>query len=198
MHRTLFAAALLGLAASPGLAGGPVFVPEDPVIVPPVADLPPDWTGPYVGAQLGWGWASIVESGDPDIDGDGPVGGVHLGYNQDFGTFVLGAELQYNAANIEFENDDPADTITSLAHLKLRGGYDTGATLFYGAVGVAEAESDGGDSGSGSLYGLGIEHRFSERLSGGAEYLVHQFDDFYSGGIDLEVQTLQARLSLHF
>jgi hypothetical protein len=35
-------------------------------------------------------------------------------------------------------------------------------------------------------------------VSGGAEYLVYQFDDFYSGGIDLQVQTLQARLSWHF
>jgi opacity protein-like surface antigen len=198
MRKTLSLAAVLGLVACPVLAGGPVVVPADPVITPPVVALPPDWTGPYVGGQLGLGWASIVESGDPDIDGDGPLGGVHLGYNQDFGSFVLGVELQYNVANIEFDSGDPDDTIESLAHLKLRGGYDTGATLFYGAIGVAEAQSDGGDSGSGNLYGLGIEHRFSERLSGGVEYLVHEFDDFYSGGIDLEVQTLQARVSLHF
>lgn len=111
---------------------------------------------------------------------------------------VLGVELQYNLANIEFDSGDPDNTINSLAHLKLRGGYDTGATLFYGAIGLADAEADGGASGSGSLYGLGIEHRFSERLSGGVEYLVHEFDDFYSDGIDLEVQTLQARVSLHF
>ena len=56
----------------------------------PVAPVAPvfDWTGPYVGAQLGWGWASIVESGDPDIDGDGYVAGVHAGYNYDFGNIV--------------------------------------------------------------------------------------------------------------
>lgn len=197
MSRTLVASALLGLLSLPAMAGGPVIVPDDPLpYAPPVAGS--DWTGVYVGGQLGWGWASIVESGDPDIDGDGPAGGIHLGYNHDFGKVVAGVELQYNIAKIEFENDDPDDTIERLAHLKLRGGYDAGATLFYLAAGVAQASSAGGDSGSGSLYGLGIEHRFSDRLSGGLEYLVHNFDDFYSGGIHLEVQTLQARVSLKF
>lgn len=198
MYRPLALATLIGIAAHPVLAGGPVVVPDDPIIAAPLLAPVEDWTGPYVGAQLGWGWASIVEAGDPDIDGDGYVAGLHLGYNQDFGAFVAGVELQYNAANIEFENDDPDDTIDALAHLKLRAGYDSGATLFYGAIGIAHAEAEGGASGSGSVYGVGIEHRFSERLSGGAEYLRHEFDDFYSGGIDLDVQTLQARVSLRF
>jgi outer membrane immunogenic protein len=198
MSRTLVAAALFGLIALPATAGGPVVVPADPVVVVPSPAPTPDWTGPYAGMQLGWGWASIVESGDPDIDGDGPVGGLHLGYNQDFGNIVAGVELQYNVAKIEFDDADPDATIERLAHVKLRGGYDAGATLFYVAAGIAHAKSAGGDSGSGSVYGLGVEHRFTERLSGGAEYLVHGFDDFYSGGIDLEVQTLQARISLRF
>jgi outer membrane immunogenic protein len=198
MQKALFLVAAACALGSPALAGGPVIVPADPVVALPDPLPLLDWTGPYAGVQLGWGWASIVESGDPDIDGDGYVAGVHIGYNHDFGNFVAGLELDYNAADIAFENDDPDATINRLAHLKLRAGYDAGATLFYAAAGVARAESDGDDSGSGNFYGLGIEHRFSDRLSGGAEYLTHDFDDFYSGGINLEVQTLQARLSLHF
>jgi opacity protein-like surface antigen len=175
-----------------------VVVPADPVVVPPAPPPGLDWTGPYAGVQLGWGWASIVESGDPDIDGDGFVAGVHAGYNQDLGRFVLGVEIDYNLADITFENDDPDAAITSLAHLKLRGGFDAGRTLFFASAGIARAEAEGGASGSGPAFGLGVEHRFSDRLSAGAEFLVHQFDDFYSGGIDLELQTLQARVSFNF
>jgi opacity protein-like surface antigen len=198
MTRRVLAALVLSAAAGPALAGGPVIVPPDPVVVAPPPEPVLDWTGLYAGGQLGFGRASIVESGDPDIDGDGYVAGLHVGYNQDFGSFVLGAELMYNAADIAFENDDPDATVTRLVHIKLRGGYDTGRTLFYAAAGFADAEAEGGASGNGGVLGLGVEHRFSERVSGGAEYLVYQFDDFYSGGIDLQVQTLQARLSWHF
>lgn len=198
MNRTVILIAALSCAASPVLAGGPMVIPADPVVMAPSPPPSLDWTGLYGGAQLGWGWASIVESGDPEIDGDGFVGGLHLGFNQDFGSIVAGIELDYNIAKIEFDSGDPDATINALAHLKLRAGFDTGSTLLYLAGGVVRAEAEGGASGTGPFYGLGIEHRFSPRLSGGAEYLVHSFDDFYSGGINLEVQTLQARLSLHF
>ncbi len=197
MNRSCAIGIALVCLGAPAFAGGLAPVVVDPV----VAILPApviDWTGPYAGVQLGWGWASIVEDGDPDIDGDGYVAGVHVGYNHDFGNVVVGVELDYNLANIEFENDDPDDTIDTLSHLKLRAGFDTGMTWFYAAGGTARAESAGGDSGSGSFYGLGVEHRFSERWSGGVEYLMHDFDDFYSGGIDLEIRTLQARMSFHF
>jgi hypothetical protein len=198
MTRRVLAALVLSAAAGPALAGGPVIVPPDPVVVAPPPEPVLDWTGLYAGGQLGFGRASIVESGDPDIDGDGYVAGLHLGYNQDFGSFVIGAELHYNAAEIEFDSGDPEDTITRLAHVKLRAGYDAGQTLYYVAAGIADAEAEGGASGSGGVYGAGIERLFSERISGGVEYLVYEFDDFYSGGINLEVQTLQARLSWHF
>jgi predicted porin len=173
--------------------------PADPiVIVPPPVAPTYDWTGPYVGVQLGMGWASIVESGDPDIDGDGSVAGVHLGYNYDFGNFVAGVELDYNSADISFDSGDPDDTIDTLSHLKVRAGYDFGRTWLYVAGGSAHAESQGGESGSSAFYGVGVEHLFSERISGGMEYLTHEFDDFYSGGINLELDTLQARVSFRF
>jgi opacity protein-like surface antigen len=197
MNKTISLATALSCLAAPLFAGGPVVIPADPVIVAPAPPPSLDWTGLYAGGQLGWGWASIVESGDPDIDGDGYVGGVHIGYNRDFGTFVAGIELDYNLANIEF--DDPTEpTIDRLARLKLRAGFDMGQTLIYAAAGIARAEADDGTSGSGNVYGIGIDHRFSDRWSAGAEYLRHDFDDFFSGGINLEVQTLQARLSYHF
>lgn len=186
--------------AGPALAGGLAAAGSDPVIAAPPPATAPDrgWTGPYAGAQLGWGWASIEESGDPDIDGDGHVAGVHAGFNYDFGRLVAGVEVDHNLADIAFDDGDPGDTVTALSRLKFRGGYDAGRTLFYLSGGAARAKAEGGASGSGTFYGLGVEHRFTERLSGGVEYLTHDFGDFYSNGIDLGLRTLQARLSFRF
>jgi opacity protein-like surface antigen len=52
------------------------------------------WDGFYVGAHAGYGWFDASGSfGAPvSLEGKGPMGGVLLGYNRDFGSYVLGVE----------------------------------------------------------------------------------------------------------
>lgn len=198
MTRIALSTAVAALLCGPALAAGPTLPPAEPTVTPPPA-LPAElWTGPYAGVQFGMGWATISEEGDPDVDGDGYVAGVHLGYNHDFGRLIAGVEVDYNAADIEFDNGDPDVTIETLSHLKLRAGIDLGQSWLYVAGGSARAKDAEGTSATEPFYGIGFEHRFSNRLSGGVEYLVHQFDDFYTDGIDLDLNTLQARVSYHF
>ena len=71
------AAALIG---APAFAGNPLPptpepMVEAPIAVAPVAQAYSDWTGGYVGAQLGWGDADatgggVNSSGDGDSDSD--------------------------------------------------------------------------------------------------------------------------------
>ena len=60
MFRYVFAStAAVAALAAPAFAGGPTPVFEEPAVIAPVVTAPVyDWTGFYVGGQLGWGWAT--------------------------------------------------------------------------------------------------------------------------------------------
>ncbi|GEM_PF-4596727 len=126
MKYGLILAVSAGLTASTAFAGNIKEPAPDPVVIAP-ADPAPLWSGPYVGAQLGYGQ---FEAGDDD--GSGMLAGIHAGYMHQFGnSFVLGAEIDYDTANVELpSNSDGEFTLESLARLKLRGGIASGRTLF--------------------------------------------------------------------
>jgi outer membrane immunogenic protein len=89
MKKVLYACgALVALiAAGPSLAAAVRAVP--PVYAPN------DWSGFYVGAHAGWGWGH-----DPGISSNGFVGGGQFGYNQQWGAWLGGLELDISAANV--------------------------------------------------------------------------------------------------
>ncbi len=193
-------ATLTVLMGAPAFAGGLGDVAPEPVLAPveaPIATRPDgDWAGGYVGAQLGFG---DVDSNGGGLDGDGAIGGVHAGYRFDYGQFVAGAELDYDIANIDIGAAD--DTLDSVARLKLIAGADLGRTLIYGTAGAAYAEATVGGatrSDNGVFAGLGADYALSDQWSVGGEYLMHKFDDFDGSGVDLDVQTLKAKVSFQF
>ncbi len=195
-YAILATATLLG---APAFAGGLTDVAPEPVITPveqTVVSTDGDWSGPYVGAQLGYG---DIDSNGAGLDGDGAIGGVHAGYRMDYGKFVAGAELDYDVANIDLGT--AGDTLDSVARLKLIGGADLGRTLVYGTVGAAYAEATVGGASlndNGYFAGIGADYALSDQWSVGGEYLVHKFDDFDGSGVDLDAQTLKAKVSFSF
>ncbi len=196
-HMTILAAIALG--AGPAMAGNVQPAPQDPVIASPVvqrAATGGDWTGPYAGAQLGYG--NVDASGAANADGDGVTGGVHAGYNHDFGNFVLGGEIDHDVTDINLSGG--AGSLDNVTRLKLRGGYDLGRTLVYGTAGPAFANADIGGSLSDTGYfaGIGVERMVTDNISVGGEALYHQFDNFDGSNVDLEATTLSARVSFHF
>ncbi|MEO0381650.1 MAG: porin family protein, partial [Pseudomonadota bacterium] len=152
-------AGLLGLTSIPAFAGAldePAADPIAPAAPAPVAVVPQggDWTGGYAGVQLGYGDVD----GTGAADGDDVLFGVHLGYDYDFGTFVLGGELDYDGGDIDLNG---AATVDSVARLKLRAGYDFGPTLAYFTAGVADVDTSLG-SESGEFYGIGAVYQINE------------------------------------
>jgi len=195
MKRHAIPAAILALAAGPALAGSPEPAPVAPIVAAPVPVAAPghDWTGFHAGAQLGYGDIDAGESGD-DV-----LGGVHAGYTYDFGDYVLGGEIDYNAADIDLSNG--AGSFDGLTRLKLKGGYDFGGTLLYGTLGAAYAEATlagNGASDTGYFAGIGVAHMLTDSISLGGEAIYHEFDDFDGTGTDIEATTLSAKVSFHF
>ncbi len=193
---TLTALSLIALAA-PALAGNPVPPPVAPPLVP-VAMV--DWSGWYGGASLGYGsgsydqGVSALNQDGPTVDVDGAMFGLQIGRNFQNGNKVYGFEL---GASSGIDGIVPQGTplstfwfctsgdcnvdIKALATLRGRFGVTSasGATLFYGAAGVAGARYEGGilnnvqqgetETNFGYTLGAGIEHMLRPNMSVFAE-----------------------------
>jgi outer membrane immunogenic protein len=195
-------AALIATVAisAPAFAGGPVAVADEPMIAPVAeAYVAPgmDWTGAYVGGQLGYG---DVDSNGAGLDGNGWLGGVHAGYRWDLGTWVAGTEVSWDKTAIDLGAVD-GDEVDNVAALKLMAGREIGNSLVYGTLGAAHANATVGGvdlSDNGMVYGLGFDHALNERVTVGGEVLQHNFDDFDATGVDLDATTIKAKVGLRF
>lgn len=189
--------ALATTLSAPAFAGGMAEPMTEPMIAAPVeiAPVSADWSGFYVGGQLGYG---DVSSNIAGVDGNGAIGGLHAGYRYDFGQFVAGAELAYNGANIDL---GPTSKLDNVTQLKLMGGYDLGSTLVYGTVGAAHAKANlagVNHSDTGYLVGLGMDYAINDAWTVGAEIAHHRFNDFDNTGADIRANTAQIRVGYRF
>jgi opacity protein-like surface antigen len=188
-------AAVATFGAMPALAGGPTEVYNEPMVAPaPMVVAAPnaDWSGLYVGGQLGYG---DVDASAGGLDGSGFTTGLLAGYRADFGQFVAGVEGNYDWTDIDLGGG--VATLDNVARLKLIGGYDMGPALVYGTVAAVRAESSIGND-SGYALGVGMDYALSDRMTLGAELLEHRFDDFNGSGVDLDATTFNTRVGFRF
>ena len=215
LRTTAAATAAAALLAAPAFAAGPAPVIQDAGVTPiPAAPVTfgSDWTGGYVGGQLGYADLGGDQIDGTGLDGSGGLLGVHAGYLYDLGSYVLGAEIDYDAADFDVPlstalDADGAGAIDSMARLKFRAGADLGRTLPYAVAGFAQANpNDFGDlietDGAGWLAGVGVAHQLTDQWIVGAELLHHRFDDFVTDDVgntaSLEATTVSLRASFRF
>ncbi len=191
---------LAALATAPAFAGGPTTVAPEPVIIPasePYVAPGIDWSGAYVGGQIGYGDTDTTGGA---LDGHGMLGGVHAGYRWDMGSFVAGVELDHDAANIDL-GVTPGDTLDAVTRLKLTAGTEMGSALLYGALGGAHASATVGGadlSDNGYFLGAGVTYALTDSWTVGGELLQHKFSDFDGSGVDLDATTVTARVGFRF
>lgn len=130
-----------------------VEVPVEPVITSF------NWTGGYVGAQVGWSWnentSTDIFGGTIPFDTDGFIGGVYAGYNYQFtNNIVLGVDADFtysDADGFSLGKDFAGNTVpftTGAAYvnweaaIRARLGYAMDRFLPYIAGGVAFADID--------------------------------------------------------
>lgn len=161
-----------------------------------------DWSGPYIGANVGVGhgdteWSGIMVPDYPDQDFSGRfssdgfsgiVGGAHAGYNAQFGQAVAGVEAGFTLGDLTGKDrcfgspdygDYSADCTTEVnwmgeltAHL---GVAPVDRVLFYVKGGAALANVDFTPKNhdySGSVYGTTNDDRWGFVLGLGAQYAI--------------------------
>jgi len=182
-----------GALAVPAFAGNITPPPAEPVITTPTpvsTYSATDWTGGFVGGQIGYGDLS-----GGGLSGDGVVGGVTAGYDYDFGNFVLGGAVDYSGTDITIGGND----VDSLARLKVRGGYDTGmGGLVYGQLGAVRADVANVGDDTGYLVGVGYEHMLNDNVSVKGEVNYHEFENFANTGVTFDATTAEVGVNFRF
>lgn len=166
-----------------------------------------NWNGVYVGVQTGGGWGTtdwktatgILATASTSIfpgsgTMDGMLGGGVVGFNRHVGSWVLGAEVDANWANLDgyarcATTEAPAASFICHSHIDSLGtitgrlGDTYGNFLIYGKFGAAWAHEThhayrnngtndftGSSTRWGYAAGSGIEYAFTPAWSGKVEY----------------------------
>ena len=171
------------------------------------AAIPYNWTGLYVGIQGGYGWGtSNHQQGTAttdDFDMRGGVLGGTVGYNQQFGMWVLGLEGDLSWSGIHGSRpvgstggfncgSGPCETFVKwFGTGRVRGGVAVDKALFYATGGVAygklfaqitpDPTFTGGENKVGWTAGGGAEYALMPNVSVKAEYLYVDFGRFVYG-----------------
>ncbi len=227
----------LAFTAAALLPASSVLAADLDVPPPPVEELRPttfDWSGPYAGAFIG----GVAESGNfetscslclgtsyGELNGIGWNGGVLAGWNYQMESFVMGVEGDWAfggqvAKNSEASQQNELD-FNNVATLRARAGMAFDNTLVYVTGGAAFVDTtfhtddlaglsaDDSKWVTGWVIGGGMEHAFSDRLSGRIEYTYMSLPDTsYSlsnanSAIDVDydyvgVHTIRAGLTYNF
>lgn len=179
-----------------------------------------DWSGPYVGV---FGAAVAVDGTfdgvcnpvcgttytDMEQSGIGYAGGILGGWNHQIDSFVFGFEGDWAFGGTVATNDEAGvDTdlsFNNIATLRARAGFALDNTLLYATGGLAAVDMEFGavmstnESDSKWAYGWtaggGLEHAFSDNLSGRIEYLYVGMEDVDFSMTDGAATTLDATQS---
>jgi outer membrane immunogenic protein len=187
-----------------------------------------DWTGFYLGGQLGVGLIDAsqpygdvggpYDSSQPDAEGSGAVYGGLIGYNWQSGEYVYGTEMTVDLSSIEGDDNGGGGDVNgvevkSIWMARGRAGIVSGQTLYYGVVAYsvmrAYASAPGADknlSFKGWTLGAGAERPLGSHWRMRVEYQYGRYGaeqvDFagpnYGEEIEPEIQSLVLGVSLRF
>jgi len=153
-----------------------------------------NWTGFYIGANLGYGWSRSSDDLGLLGDANGIIGGGQIGYNWQMNNIVLGVEADFQGSGqkasatgaIPGASVTISERIRYFGTVRARVGYAFDRTLVYvtggwaytnvasdisATVGGVTATASSNTTKSGGTVGAGIEYAFAGPWTGKIEYL---------------------------
>lgn len=187
----------------------------EPVAAPLASPVGFTWGGPYVGATIGYGWASFHNQGPAggSISADGAKLGGFAGYNFDLGNqIILGAEADLNWDNLNGSGSVYGVKQQWDATARVRAGYSFGRVMAYGTGGAAASGARvdsplNSDSAThwGWTVGAGVEAAVTNNVTARLEYQYADYgSEFYQTGpvtgtnVDFNTNTVRAGLGYKF
>lgn len=152
----LASASVLAILSSAALAADLPIMSPPPAPMLSTTPIAYNWSGFYIGAHGGWGFA------DGDFE-DGFIVGGHLGVNWQFNNFVLGAEG--DGSFVDWGDTEAVGTV------RLRGGLALDRFLPYVTGGAAFGDDIGWVAGGG------VEYALTDNVSAGVEFLHYDYDE---------------------
>lgn len=184
MKRILLASVGFAVIAGLGTASAADLSRQYYKAPPPYVAPINNWTGIYLGVNGGGGWGSSHwDALGRGFDVSGGVIGGTVGYNWQFGTWVVGLEGDIDASNIKDSTSCFGVTCETkndfLSTIRGRVGYAFDRWLPYATGGVAigniKASSPGtstvDETNVGWTLGVGMEYAFTPNWSAKVEYL---------------------------
>jgi len=178
MRRLVFAFGVLSLGTF-----GSAMAADMPVKAPPIIAVSAyNWTGWYVGADIGGGWGkhdrSVVPPGfQNSYNSSGIIGGLHTGYNWQLQAFVLGLETDINLTGIKGDDGSAGGTLDQtsvkwLGSTRARVGYAWDRVLLFATGGWAYGGLEHfNNGGAGQTF---TSTRSGWTIGGGLEYAINQ------------------------
>jgi outer membrane immunogenic protein len=190
----------------------------------PIVDLPYDWSGLYIGAEIGglWGEGDTSIPAYPatfDLSTDGWGGGLYAGYNFQSGFWVFGLEGDVNLLDVDGEHasglvgEQYAIEQEWDASVRARAGYAIDNMLLYVTGGAAFSSIDtfyiplAGGHDKNDLFGWtvggGLEYGFTPNMTARVQYLYTDYgnESFFHNGpstVDYDTHSVMAGIAWKF
>lgn len=181
-------------------------VPATPTYTPtPVYTAPAayDWTGPYAGALLGYGWGTLTGGTAPDTL-SGFMAGAFVGYNVQSGSAVFGAEMDAQWSGMD--GTDPVNEVNWTSSFRGRIGYALDRFLPYvtGGVALAGVSTNTGavppttTTEFGWTVGAGVDIAVTDTVFGRIQYNYSNYGAVGTTGSSLTTQEVSAGIGVRF
>jgi outer membrane immunogenic protein len=208
--------AIVGVLSTSTAFAADLSTPFQPTSVAYASTSAFDWSGFYAGINAGYGWAKADGAGlTSEDDIRGWLGGAQVGYNYDFGGFVLGAEGDIQISGVKIKEDLGGGNsmevgLDAFGSVRARAGISADRFLPYVTAGVAWGRAGIKATGPGvsdSHYenyvgwtvGGGLEYAATDNITVRGEYLYTDFGarDFGLGS-DIALKTSVVRAGVNF